>query len=302
MPRKPFTVEQFRQNLERRFTKALLALQKADTECWLWVKTISRSGYGLIKTGRRLVLAHRLSYEVRHGVRLARTQLVCHKCDVRNCINPTHLFVGTWRDNAQDMIQKRRHKFGEEHHHAKLTWDDVIAIRETHSKGLMSSTELAAKYEMCRRQINAIVSRCSWRVSPWNMPQADKVMPAGPCNKGGRPFLAAGTVYGPYTIEAVTPNKSRGGSAVYAVRCRCGQQYLRSSDALGKSKKAVGCCKCGERGKVLANRRRNPDRIAAVLVDRKAGMTVRDIATKYEVTPSRIRQIINKSRICDAPF
>ena len=33
---------------------------------------------------------------------------VLHRCDVPGCVNPDHLFVGTFKDNTQDMIRKGR--------------------------------------------------------------------------------------------------------------------------------------------------------------------------------------------------
>lgn len=58
--------------------------------------------------------------------------IVCHKCDIRCCVNPDHLFIGTYQDNMDDMMRKGRHKTmeGEYHPRSKLTREDVVTIRE----------------------------------------------------------------------------------------------------------------------------------------------------------------------------
>lgn len=73
--------------------------------CWLW-QGAKRNGYGRIRRGRGFVAAHRLVYEVVNG-RVAKG-LVCHRCDVPACVNPAHLFLGTAKDNTQDMVAKGR--------------------------------------------------------------------------------------------------------------------------------------------------------------------------------------------------
>ena len=74
--------------------------------CWLWTGP-SSDGYGDFRIGGKRILAHRLSYELHIGP-IPDGMFVCHKCDVRCCINPAHLFAGTSGDNALDMYAKGR--------------------------------------------------------------------------------------------------------------------------------------------------------------------------------------------------
>jgi hypothetical protein len=75
--------------------------------CWEFSQR-STKGYGLIRFGGRKRGAHRLSYETWVGP-IPDGLFVLHRCDNRRCINPDHLFLGTARDNAVDMVRKGRH-------------------------------------------------------------------------------------------------------------------------------------------------------------------------------------------------
>lgn len=78
-----------------------------ETGCLNYRGWINTNGYGRIRIGKKSCGAHRVAYEVFIGP-IPEGMLVCHKCDNRRCIEPTHLFLGTHADNTQDMLQKGR--------------------------------------------------------------------------------------------------------------------------------------------------------------------------------------------------
>lgn len=79
--------------------------------CWIWQSTIAWRGYGLYSMNRKRLAAHRASWIIHKG-EIPDGLFVLHKCDVRTCVNPDHLFLGTQKDNMQDCIKKGRYSNG----------------------------------------------------------------------------------------------------------------------------------------------------------------------------------------------
>lgn len=94
----------------KQFLKAYRKLlTKNEKGCWIYTKSIQGSGYAQVHISGVMVLMHRLAYQVFIGP-IPTKMYVLHSCDVRNCVNPDHLFLGTPRDNMKDMVKKGRHR------------------------------------------------------------------------------------------------------------------------------------------------------------------------------------------------
>jgi len=129
--------------------------------CWLWIGFIeSAGGYGVINVDKKIVKAHRVSYSIYKGP-IADGLHVCHHCDVRSCVNPDHLFLGTNEDNMNDMYKKGRGRKvgGNESHFSKLTDEDVITILKSNKK----SSELANEFKVTKTNINYIKRGITWK-------------------------------------------------------------------------------------------------------------------------------------------
>lgn len=131
--------------------------------CWLWTAYKTRTGYGKIRRGEKLVSAHRVSWELHNGP-IPEGLCVLHECDNPACVNPAHLFLGTQVDNVADMVSKGRQRApeGASVGTAKLAPAQVLEIRSRQGQG-QSQRALAREFGVSKSQIGNILSGSFWR-------------------------------------------------------------------------------------------------------------------------------------------
>lgn len=135
---------------------------RPKTRCWIWTENIENVGYGIIKINSKNYKAHRVSYEVFNGP--IPDGLFClHRCDVRSCCNPEHLFLGTDQDNSDDKVNKNRHLKGEEMSLSKLKNYQILEIRQKYATGNYTQQELGDQYLVGNDLISRIVNYKRWR-------------------------------------------------------------------------------------------------------------------------------------------
>lgn len=79
--------------------------------CWVWTGALKDNGYGYFRISKALgmISAHRAAYLILVG-EITKGMYVCHSCDIRSCVNPGHLWLGSQEANQRDMAAKGRVK------------------------------------------------------------------------------------------------------------------------------------------------------------------------------------------------
>ena len=136
--------------------------------CKEHIGAINPGGYGVVRHEGRSQLAHRVAYCEFHGIPIAGIKglIIRHECDNRRCVEPLHLRVGTQADNVADMMARGRNSppprmSGGIHPMAKLSYDDVQAIRQARRNGA-KNTDLAKTYNVTPTTIGQIVNGKTW--------------------------------------------------------------------------------------------------------------------------------------------
>lgn len=150
--------------------------------CWLWQGALNKKGYGAFRVDEVVLLAHRVAYEVARGVIPPGAQ-IRHLCPGndhhRNCVNPSHLEIGTAKENGEDKSKLwagRGHYSGEKNGNAKLTADQVMQIRSAFASG-EPRDQIAERFEITQRSVFNIGSGITWTETPKKQKKPDKIYP-----------------------------------------------------------------------------------------------------------------------------
>jgi len=131
-------------------------------DCWEWLGSRFKTGYGRFGFAHRQWYAHRVSMTL-HDPSWDRRLLVCHTCDNPPCVNPAHLFCGTVADNMRDKSRKGRNRCntppGADHPNAKLTTEQARTILNSDKP----ASFFVERYGIHKTLVSNIRRRVSWR-------------------------------------------------------------------------------------------------------------------------------------------
>jgi hypothetical protein len=150
------------------------SIPEPNTGCWLWLGRADSCGYSSVdvrRNGKKTTTsAHRIVYAAHFGP-IPQRACVCHRCDVRLCVNPTHLFLGTHADNMADKVAKGRQARGPggvppANSNTKrlrlLTTAEVLAVRASVANGERYA-DLARRFDVSLGTIGLIARRVTWK-------------------------------------------------------------------------------------------------------------------------------------------
>lgn len=141
---------------------------KAETGCMIWTGAVQRNGYGAFKIDRHKIDAHVVSWRISQGgIAVPLGNLIMHTCDLRCCVNPEHLQLGTVSENMKHAHEDGRGEHfksqGEDHYNAKLTEDIVRLLRSEYASGQISGRQLADKHGLNYDNVKSVLQRKSWK-------------------------------------------------------------------------------------------------------------------------------------------
>lgn len=129
--------------------------------CWIWLSSTNKR-YGQLNLRKSIVSAHRLSWQVFRG-EIPEGMHVLHRCDVRECINPDHLYLGSDLENARDRVAHGTQNvpprmLGSNHPMALI--DEVTAIEIKNAVG--THTAISKRFGVSRSTVGHIKTGRQW--------------------------------------------------------------------------------------------------------------------------------------------
>ena len=156
---------------ERQINNFWKKVTKTDS-CWQWSASKTSNGYGRFNLNGKWFLAHRVSLMLTGNLNVAKSNvgaggdIVLHKCDVTECVNPEHLIVSTQKENMKDARLKGRkwsgETAGENNPRATIKEHDARDIKNLLSCGRYSVSELAKKFHCSQNVVKNIKRGLTW--------------------------------------------------------------------------------------------------------------------------------------------
>lgn len=141
-----------------------------NSGCWLWTGGTNASasrGYGVFFFRKKSSQAHRVSYTLFRG-EIPEGMHACHKCDVRLCVNPDHIFIGTRSDNMRDCVAKGRLSHNSprgilnKRAARKLSDEQILEVFSLINQNSLSNQAIARRFGMCPEAIRKIRIGRAW--------------------------------------------------------------------------------------------------------------------------------------------
>lgn len=127
----------------------------AANGCWLWTGAKTKAGYGnfirRIDGKNKQFYAHRHIYQLKNGP-IKKGLFCCHRCDVRHCCNPDHIFIGSAADNLHDCLQKGRHRVSN-----PISDETKKMVRDAYAAGTYKVYEVEKLYSLSSTSIIKII-------------------------------------------------------------------------------------------------------------------------------------------------
>ncbi len=140
----------------RRFKSKTKILENG---CHEWQSTIKNDGYAGFWFEGKPQLGHRVAWQLFMG-EIPENSLVLHRCDNRICVNPKHLYLGSYTDNAQDMHVRERFVG-----HRHLSDQHVRMVFVLLADGRFSQTAIAEVFGVTQTAISKIKTGRTWSES-----------------------------------------------------------------------------------------------------------------------------------------